>query len=316
MPFLLFILLLPILGLADPTQKGVSGLPSIDTLPTWEWDIKSERTDYLTGLSLGLLLPGGAQYYTKHYVRAGFLTAFETYLLSEVLYNQPLRRSKRLSSADQDLRDAMPYADSMTLFPSSKRYDSWSQSFHNQLDNARENLNVIEENNGLLISEWAWLAGLHLYGLMDGYEMIHRNRNPRSTETKSVTTAVLLSALLPGSGQIYNGSYGKAGLLYMSFIGSYYSFQARQHTVDYYDQRRRIAFAENNSSLYSEMSDRATFFRKKRNQYFWAPLLFYFYSIADAAVDAKLSDFDDPKNFAWAPIGPDLSPGISLAFNF
>lgn len=315
MPILLILLFFGF-SFADPTQKGVSGLPSIDTLQTWEWDIQSDRTNYALGLGLGTLLPGGSQYYTKHYTRAGFLTAIELYLLSEVLVNQPLRRSKRLKASNLSFANAVPYADSMARMPADSAYDRWNSLFHSHLDDARENLDVIEENNGLLASEWAWLAGLHLYGLLDGFEMIHRNNSPRSTEAKSMGTAIALAALLPGAGQIYNGSWGKAGLLYMSLIGSYISFEARQHSVEYYEQRRAIAAAENNSSLESDMRERATFFRKKRNQYIWAPLLFYFYSIGDAAVDAKMADFDHKKNFAFLPIGPNGDAGLTLAWNF
>lgn len=301
---------------ADPGQKGISGLPSIDSLKTWEWDIPSSRTQYTLGLGLGLIAPGGAQYYTKHYVRAGFLTAFETYLLSEVLVNQPLRRQKKLDASNQSFADAIPYADSMAQYPASSRYAIWSGQFQSKISNARSNLDLIEENNGLLASQWAWLAGLHLYGLLDGYEMIQRNRIGRSTESQSMAQAIAWAAFVPGAGQFYTGHYGKAGLLYMSLIGSYFSFEARQHTVEYYEQRRATAKAENNAGLASDMQERATFFRKKRNQYIWAPLLFYFYSIGDAAVDAKMADFDNPRNFALLPFSPSGESGISLCFNF
>jgi hypothetical protein len=79
-----------------------------------------------------------------------------------------------------------------------------------------------------------------------------------------------------------------------------------------------VARSEGDSDEISYLEEKLSFFRKKRNQYVWAPILFYLYSIADAAVDAILSDFDNSQNFTMQPeLNPyEESLGISLAWNF
>jgi TM2 domain-containing membrane protein YozV len=309
------LLLLASLAFGDPLVPGKSGLPSIDTLPKNEWDVLTQRQSYTVGLTLGALVPGGAQFYTKHNIRGGILLGLESYLLSEVLVNQALRRDKNLQQARILLAGVSPYADSMARFAGDPRYETWSAQFRGGVRSARVNLAVVEEAQGLWASQWAWLAGLHLYGLLDGYEMIERNRNGRVYRPKSTRAAVLWSLAIPGGGQWYNGSPGKAGLLYMGYLGSWISFQARQHSVEYYEAQKNLALAENDQSLAQDMSERATFFRKKRNQYIWAPMLFGMYSVADAAVDAMMSDFDNPAHLAVVPMGP-MGPGLTLAWAF
>ena len=60
--------------------KGKTGIESIDTLPVNEWDIKTNRNS-LPLTMLFSLFPGGGQYYTEHYVRGGFITAIEGFLI-------------------------------------------------------------------------------------------------------------------------------------------------------------------------------------------------------------------------------------------
>ena len=279
-----------------------------------EWDIDTENQNFALGMGLGLFLPGGTQFYTGHYVRGGFIAALEIYLLSEIFYNYDLRVEVRRKRAQAQLEEAEVFVDSMVNAPTSSKYYLWQSSFVEKVQNARQNNDVIEEQSGLLHSEKAWLLGIHLYSLMDGYGIL-RNNEGRSNEQRAVWSAVWRAALIPGWGQIYNREWGKAGLLYMAGIGSVASFQARQHTVEYYSKRMRIAKVEGNFEEIQYIADKQLFFRKKRNQYIWAGMLFYLYSIADAAVDALLSDFDSP-NYLSMELPSSGRPGMVLALRF
>ena len=55
------------------------------------------------------------------------------------------------------------------------------------------------------------------------------------------------------------------------------------------------------SEDYERVAERLTYYRKNRNQYIWGIALIYLYSIGDAAVDALLSDFDNPVHLALLP---------------
>ena len=314
--FVLIILLCFSASLAEWNEEGKSGIEAIDTLPTHEWDVETKNDNFWLGMGLGLFLPGGTQYYTEHYVRAGFLTGLEVYLLSEIFINYDIRLDKKRENARFHIEEATSIAQQMANDPFAKDYNNLNSQLKQSLSNVRENNDLIEENAGLLTSQKAWLAGLHLYGLMDGYGILKYNQG-RSTQKKEVWNALWRSLVIPGWGQIYNDEYGKAGLLYMSMIGSYYSYHARQNTVEYYLNRLQVARAEGNYTAVSYTEEKVTFFRKKRNQYIWGGLLFYLYSLADAAVDAVLSDFDDSKQLAFKPrIEPNGLDGVQWVWSF
>ena len=90
--------------------------------------------------------------------------------------------------------------------------------------------------------------------------------------------------------------------LYMAFIGSATSIWTSQKMVDYYVERKHMMEAESpESEDYERVAERLTYYRKNRNQYIWGIALIYLYSIGDAAVDALLSDFDNPVHLALLP---------------
>jgi hypothetical protein len=70
--------------------------------------------------------------------------------------------------------------------------------------------------------------------------------------------------------------------------------------VKYHLDKLRLARKEEEDT--SNAEEDILFFRKKRNQYVWAISLFYIYSLADAAVDAMLHDFDSPAYFVMQPL--------------
>lgn len=283
----------------DPLVKGKTGIESIDTLPVNEWDIPTKRNSL--GLTMLLsILPGGGHYYTEHYVRGGFITGIEALLFYEVYINKAWQK-------DRVLEQAQPFRDSVSMYTKIIREmdnrDSlaYYQNKRNEYANrVREKSDKKMEQEDLRYAENAWLFGLHLYGMMDAFGIWYNN-NYRSVELRSMTTALLLG-LIPGLGQMYNGEFGKAGLLYMGLIGAAASIRTSQNMVEYYLDRKHFLESEQSSKEELErVKERVTYYRKNRNQYIWGLALIYLYSLGDAVVDALLSDFDNPMHLALLP---------------
>ena len=84
--------------------------------------------------------------------------------------------------------------------------------------------------------------------------------------------------------------------------------------VEYYLDRKHVVERESTTSEeYERVEERVTYYRKNRNQYIWAMALIYLYSMGDAAVDALLSDFDNPMHLA---VLPQLGGGVQALLSF
>lgn len=281
-----------------PLLRGKTGILAIDTLPVNEWDIPTKRNS-LKYAMLFSLLPGGGQYYTEHYVRGGFLTGIEGLLIYDVFFNRSYQRDRLLDRA-------RPFQDSVLYF-SSRLMNGPRDSiafYHGKrlefLERVRAQSDKKMEQEDVRKAELAWLIGVHLYGMFDTFGIWYNN-NHRSTEYRDMKTAMLW-ALLPGGGQIFNRDFGKAGLVYMGIFGAIASVSTSQNMVNYYLDRKHLVEKESPSSEeYDRIKERVTYYRKNRNTYIWGAALIYLYSIADAAVDALLSDFDSPMHMALLP---------------
>lgn len=309
---LLVALLVAVSAFADsPLPKGHTGIEAIDTLTVNEWDIPTERNSLPLTMLLSVL-PGGGQYYTEHYVRGGFITGIELLLFYEVVYNKAYQY-------DRVLEQAAPFRDSVSHYTDLIRNASTRDSIAFYQSKRRENVNRVRsfsdkkmEQEDLRKAETAWLYGLHLYSMFDAFG-IWWNNNHRSVEQRSMMKAVLWG-IIPGAGQMYNGDFGKAGLLYMGLMGSAVSIWTSQNMVEYYLDRKHLQAGEGTSSdEYEKLQERVTYYRKNRNQYIWVSALLYLYSLGDAAVDALLSDFDNPIHLALLPT---FNGGAQALFTF
>ena len=296
---------------ADPLQKGKTGIVAIDTLTVNEWDIPTSHNSLPLTL-LFAIFPGGGQYYTEHYVRGGFITGIELLLLYEVTANK--------SYQDRRVREqTKPFQDSVGIYTQWLLHSSTRDSLEYYHEKRAEFVARVREKNDkkmeqedLRKAETAWMYGLYLYSFFDAFGIWYNN-NYRSVELKSMRTALLWS-IIPGFGQMYNREFGKMGLLYMAFIGSATSIWTSQNMVEYYLDRKHLVEKESTSSEeYERVCERITYYRKNRNQYIWAIALIYLYSVGDAAVDALLSDFDNPMHLA---VLPRLEGGVQALMSF
>jgi len=289
-----------------------TGVLAIDTLKRFDWDIETKNNNLAMVHLTSFFFPGGGQFYTGHYVRGGFLLAFEGALIYETFFNK--FRQNRISNENiRTYRDSISfYNDLMDLHHDSPDTSTWKELRSTHKRNLSKELSKKRATKDLWTSEFAWLAGLHIYGAFDAYG-IWRNNQGHNTDTHSAFSAIWRAAIIPGWGQIYNHEYGKAGLLYMGLIGSVVSYYSRQEMVNFHLNNLRQARLEGNSEAISIAEEDILFFRKKRNQYVWSTTLFYLYSLADAAVDAMLHNFDNPMYFVMLPT---FNNGINVEAGF
>jgi len=289
-----------------------TGVLAIDTLKRFDWDIETENNDLAMVHLTSFFFPGGGQFYTGHYVRGGFLLAFEGALFYETFFNK-FRQNRIFNGNIRTYRDSVSfYSDLIALHNESADTSIWREKEKMHKRDLTEELSKKRASKDLWTSEFAWLAGLHIYGMFDAYG-IWKNNQGHNTETHSAFSALWRAALIPGWGQIYNHEYGKAGLLYMGLLGSVVSYCSRQQMVEYHLKNLRQAEEDDDATAISIAKEDVLFFRKKRNQYIWSMTLFYIYSLADAAVDAMLHNFDSPTYFVMQPT---LNKGMNVEAGF
>jgi hypothetical protein len=157
--------------------------------------------------------------------------------------------------------------------------------------------------------------------------------------------AVIMAAIFPGLGQIYNQKYWKLPILYGGFVGFAYAISwNNRYYRDYFSGYKDIADDDPNTNswqkflrygqdpqtvdkswLTSVLKRRKDYYRRYRDLSIIGTVALYGLSIVDAYVDAQLFDFD---------ISPDLTLhlqpaviqresflskdayGIQLSFNF
>jgi len=110
--------------------------------------------------------------------------------------------------------------------------------------------------------------------------------------TKSPVLAVLLSAVLPGAGQIYNESYWKAPLIWG--VGGYWVSEWIYLDKKYREFRVRYSQSlETNPPFGNAQFKRVRdFYRDERDKFAWYIGALYFANLLDAYVGANLYDFN------------------------
>ena len=136
--------------------------------------------------------------------------------------------------------------------------------------------------------------------------------------------ASILSAVLPGAGQVYNKKYWKVPIIYAGLGASAYYFYI--NNGPYNDYRRALresdagpGFATVDGTSYSteNLLILKNEYRRQRDLGAVGVLVFYLLNIVDANVDAHLRTFDVSDDLSLQ-IKPWLGrqPGIGLTFQF
>lgn len=116
----------------------------------------------------------------------------------------------------------------------------------------------------------------------------------RIISSKSTTTAVLLSAVLPGAGQIYTGRYWKVPLI-LGFGGYFASVWVKQNNR-YADARSNyqasVDAGENSGQGNPEYLKERDFYHDDRDRFAFYLAITYLLNLVDAYVGASLYSFD------------------------
>lgn len=149
------------------------------------------------------------------------------------------------------------------------------------------------------------------------------------TKKPDAVKAVWLGAILPGAGQIYNGSYWKLPIVYGAFMGCGYAIMTMQNRysgyknayLDLYKDIQAETVSEDPSKSYiavipegydlsrvggagtwlNTLQNQQSIYRRYRDYSILAMVVAYALSLIDAYVDAQLFDFD---------ISPDLTLNV------
>jgi hypothetical protein len=146
--------------------------------------------------------------------------------------------------------------------------------------------------------------------------------------------ATMLSATLPGLGQIYNGRAWKVPFIYAGYAGVVYALNFNNTNYQRY-RRAWIAQIDGNPNTISEFPsisgdrlERATnYYRRNLEVTYIVAAAIYALNILDATVDAHLLDFDVGEQLSmnikpsiiFAPVGAipqKAAPGLILSLRF
>ncbi len=259
----------------------------------------------LQAAGASLALPGLGQWWTGHPVRGSILGVMELWIygdaLQRCLVSIPDLRKER-DAILVELRKEESRLASDTTPTAIARLRTLRDSLSDASGRANTSTDYVH-------SEIAWAVGLHVWGAVDAAESAWLRRGGKRP-VRGMTQVAWASALVPGLGQILNGRYSKAALLYMGTAGSVVSLIGRQSMVEFWQTESDLAFAEGRSTTVA--GEQADFFRKRRNQYVWGLGLIYVYQILDAVVDARLSRVETSPSFVLAPSlrGPGLEASL------
>jgi hypothetical protein len=267
------------------------GKLEIDERDTWKADPVKLYNPVVSGIA-SMVVPGAGQVYTGHYVKAGFFPVLEGIFLSMAVFWR---------------NNASVYDLNSEYYKEWEAFDSTAYGKANYREQALLSRQNAIEARFSQYNFTAWAIGAHVFNLLDALQSSNVFRN---TDVRNPKTAGLLAAVPGlGLGQLYNGSFSKAGMVMMT--------QVSLGMMAYNSHRLMNRAALNYKRLSDPKADSLTLLLKDqysntwygnlqrsftgRNMYLWYSIFFYFYSIFDSVVDANLHDYPEKMKIA-----PDL----------
>ncbi len=138
----------------------------------------------------------------------------------------------------------------------------------------------------------------------------------KNTDTLSLTStakhranrAALLSAVLPGAGQVYNKSYWKVPVLYAGFAALIYFIDFNQKNYKTYKTAYLYRTDADSTTIDAypnytndDLLVRKDYYRRNRDLSYIVTGVVYVLNIIDAYVDAHLKDFDVSDDLSLRP---------------
>ncbi|MDZ4666060.1 MAG: DUF5683 domain-containing protein [Bacteroidota bacterium] len=145
---------------------------------------------------------------------------------------------------------------------------------------------------------------------------------------KGPRRAAILSAVIPGAGQIYNRKYWKAPIVWAAMGGVGYFFLKNQEQYTYYRSNLKKLVAGDSSVIdltgynTDQLQTQKLFYRKRRDLLGFGLIAVYAIQIIDANVDAHLKTFDVSDDLSLhlhakpVFVGNALGAGLSLRLTF
>ncbi|KMQ52724.1 hypothetical protein CHISP_0493 [Chitinispirillum alkaliphilum] len=270
------------------------------------------------GVFFSLLVPGGGQFYNAQYLKGGTVLAFEA-VTGGIAYHWAREARTRDRRADL-LRD------SVNFYKELQNNTGLDESALTQARNGQVYYSILTSQAQFQSREarfrsynaLSWMGGGYVFSVLDALE--HSGILTHEVNRDPAMAAGLAAIPGLGLGQIYNGSYSKAGLMIMTQVSlglTAYNYHRLMR-----DASRQYSIMQNPNSDENMFSSEFLRYWKgrydsafsNRNTYLWYSLFFYLYSIVDAVVDAHLSDFPEKTR-----ILPDLalsSEHVALSFSF
>ena len=130
---------------------------------------------------------------------------------------------------------------------------------------------------------------------------------------KSALLAVLFS-VVPGGGQVYNGSYWKVPIVWglQAFFVSQWIANNKNYKL--YESKYSSSITPTNPPGDLTLKDIRNSSLDQRDSYAWYMAGTYLLSMLDAYVDAELSGFDVSPNLGYAPSGKELAVSFRVKF--
>jgi hypothetical protein len=160
-------------------------------------------------------------------------------------------------------------------------------------------------------------------------DSIQKKRAVNKAIYSKARKATIMSACLPGLGQIYNRKYWKAPVIYVALGGLGYWGLSNQKKYKYYSDNLRYANDDDinttNVTLYSndQLIAQKRYYRKFRDMSIMLGALVYVINIIDANVDAHLRTFDvsddlslQLKPYSNLDYNNKLQAGVSIKLKF
>lgn len=150
----------------------------------------------------------------------------------------------------------------------------------------------------------------------------------KSKKDHGPRNAAILSALIPGAGQIYNRKWWKPPVVWAAMGGVGYFFMQQQSLfIEFRNDVRasaegRTADVKNNKYDTDQLNSQKIVYRKNRDRLGFGLIALYAIQIIDANVDAHLKTFDVSDDLSLQvsakPLlsGTAIGGGISLKLNF
>ena len=157
--------------------------------------------------------------------------------------------------------------------------------------------------------------------------MIGHSQSNESKTIKSAHKASILSAVVPGAGQVYNKKYWKVPIIYASLATSIFFIKDNQNKLTTYQDAyitRSNGGTDDYIDIYnnSQLLTIVDYYERNRDVSYIIAGAIYLLNIVDASVDAHLFDFDISEDLSLnttpkiidTPIGK--TTVLSLKMNF